>query len=224
MNNPTPIAFLHTSASLVPVFKELCEQHLDGKQVEVFHLADDSLILNTIRRGKLTPDTARRVVGHVRSLEEAGARRVVATCSSIGPAVETAAALVDIPVHRIDRPMAEEAVARGTRIGVAATLATTLEPTSELIRRVAGEAGRGVELVTECCEGAFEALMAGDADEHDRRVVAALHKLMDQSGVVVLAQASMARVAERLPPAADNSVPILTSPPLAMKFLRNRLD
>ena len=49
------------------------------------------------------------------------------TCSSIGRAVETAAELVATPVLRVDRPMAEQAVARASRIGVVATLPTTLE-------------------------------------------------------------------------------------------------
>jgi len=41
--------------------------------------------------------------------------------------------MVGIPVVRVDEPMAEKAVQTGTRIGVAATLATTLKPTTELI-------------------------------------------------------------------------------------------
>ncbi|NBB78043.1 MAG: Asp/Glu/hydantoin racemase [Verrucomicrobia bacterium] len=214
------LAFLHTSATLVPVFKELADEHFAGKEVDIFNLADDSLIQNTIRRGKLTPDTARRVIAHIRSLEEAGAERILVTCSSIGPAVEMAAMLVEVPVHRVDRPMAEKAVAEAARIGVAATLPTTLEPTTDLIRRVAAETGKDITLATECCEGAFDALMSGDAATHDTRVKEALRRLAQESDIIVLAQASMARVAEQL---ADSPVPILASPALAMRFLAGQI-
>ena len=218
----TQLAFLHTSASLVAPFKELCDKYLAGKDVDIFNLADDSLIRNTIRAGCLTPATARRVIGHVRSLEEAGAEHVMVTCSSIGPAVEMAARLVGIPVYRVDHPMAAKAVEEAGRIGVAATLPTTLDPTCELLRRVAAEKEREVTLVTACCEGAFDALMAGDAGTHDKRIAAALEDLMQKCDLIVLAQASMARVADQLPVAA-RKVPVLASPPLAMEFLAGRL-
>src|SRR5207237_3562 len=100
-----------------------------------FHLSDDSLIKDVIKHGKLTPANARRVVGHVTSAEAAGANYILVTCSSIGRAVETAASLASVPVLRVDQPMADEAVRLGRKIGVIATLPTTLEPTADLIAR-----------------------------------------------------------------------------------------
>ena len=58
----------------------------------------------------------------VQSAHEAGADAVMVTCSSIGPGVEVARQLLDLPIFRIDEAMAESAVNVGTRIGVAATL------------------------------------------------------------------------------------------------------
>jgi Asp/Glu/hydantoin racemase len=144
------------------------------------------------------------------------------TCSSIGRAVETAAELVATPVLRVDQPMAATAVARGRRIGVIATLPTTLEPTADLIRRRAAATGREIELTTRLCEGAFDALMEGDAQQHDKLVLAALEKLSGEVEVVTLAQASMARVAAAIPQ-EQLRVPILTSPPLAIDYLATLL-
>ena len=87
------LGLIHTSATLVPVFAQLCKDKLPG--VDVFNIADDSLIKDVIRRGELTPQTARRVAGHVASAEEAGADYILVTCSSIGRAVEAAAAQVE---------------------------------------------------------------------------------------------------------------------------------
>ena len=71
-------------------------------------------------------------MNYAASAQEAGADFILFTCSSIGPAVETAATLTDVPVLRVDQPMADKAVQLGKRIGVIATLSTTLEPTSDL--------------------------------------------------------------------------------------------
>ena len=210
------LGLIHTSATLVPVFAVLCKAKLPG--VEVFNIADDSLIKDVIRRGELTPITARRVAGHVASAEAAGADYILVTCSSIGRAIEAAAAKAGVPVLRVDQPMADLAVQTGKRIGVIATLRTTLEPTADLISRRAQKAGRQIEITSKLCEGAFEALMSGDAATHDAKVAAALKELSKQVDVIVLAQASMARVVETLA-AEDKRVPILASPGIAVDYL-----
>ena len=220
MNTKT-LALIHTSATLVPVFAELCARYLPG--VKVFNIVDDSLIKNTIACGMLTPDTSRRVVNYADSAQDAGADMILYTCSSIGRAVEVAASLSRVPVFRVDQPMADQAVATGTRIGIVATLSTTLDPTTDLVRRRAIAAGREVELKPRLCEGAFEALMSGDAATHDEKVAAALRSLALETDVIVLAQASMARVVDSLPE-SDRKVPILASPPIAMQFLANMLS
>jgi Asp/Glu/hydantoin racemase len=201
---------------LVPIFEALCQSSLP--KVKVFNLVDDSLIKDVIAEGKLRPQVARRVAQHVAAAEDAGADFILATCSSIGTAVETAATLASVPVLRVDQPMADLAVNTAEQIGVIATLPTTLDPTADLIRRRAAVAGKTIELTSRLCDGAFEALMSGDAATHDALVAAALKELTDRVQVIVLAQASMARVVEGLPP-DKLSVPVLTSPPIAIKYL-----
>jgi Asp/Glu/hydantoin racemase len=210
------LGLIHTSATLVPVFQQLCSQHLPG--VQVFNIVDDSLIKNVIKNGELKPDTARRVVDYAASAEAAGADFILYTCSSIGAAVETAATLSKVPVLRVDQPMADKAVQTGSRIGVIATLPTTLNPTTDLVKRRAAVAGKDVQVVSKLCEGAFDALMSGDAATHDKMVAAALKELSSQVDVIVLAQASMARVVDTLEE-ADRRVPILASPGIAIEHL-----
>jgi Asp/Glu/hydantoin racemase len=176
------------------------------------------LIKDVIRRGELSATTARRVVQHVASAEAAGADYILVTCSSIGRAVETAAALVNVPVLRVDQPMADKAVQISGKIGVLATLPTTLEPTADLITRRAAKAGKSIQLTSRLCEGAFDQLMSGNAAQHDKLVAGALKELSAQVEVVVLAQASMARVVEGLS-AEERRVPILASPTLAIEYL-----
>jgi glutamate racemase len=198
------IGFVHTVLSLPPTFAALAEELVP--EADVFHIADETLLGVTRREGRLTPATRRRVLAYVESAAEAGADVVVVTCSSVGPAVDASRAFVDVPVMRIDEPMADEAVRLGSRVGVLATLPTTLEPTAELVRRCARAAGREVEVVTHLCDGAF------GSDRHDELVRAGLRALSEQVDVVVLAQASMARVVDEDPP-----VPVLSSPRLGMQ-------
>jgi Asp/Glu/hydantoin racemase len=214
------LGLIHTSATLVPVFQQLCNEYMPG--VKTFNIVDDSLIKNVISCGELTPATARRVVNYVGSAQEAGADFILVTCSSIGAAVEASAALTKIPVLRVDQPMADKAVQTGKRIGVIATLPTTLQPTSDLVKRRAAAAGKEIELTAKLCEGAFDALMSGDSATHDKMVAAALKELSSKVDVILLAQASMARVVDTLD-AADKKVPILASPPIAIQHLASLL-
>ncbi|MEY4387319.1 MAG: hypothetical protein RLY20_2602 [Verrucomicrobiota bacterium] len=214
--NKKRLGLVHTSATLVPVFAALCKEKLPS--VDVFNIADDSLVKGIREAGSLTATISRRVANYLESAELAGADYIMVTCSSIGPAVEAGAKLMGVPVLRVDQPMADKAVAAGKKIGVIATLSTTLEPTADLIQRRATIANKQIELTSKLVDGAFEALMAGDGATHDAKVAAALKELSQQVDVIVLAQASMARVVDSLA-AADKRVPIFASPGIAVDYL-----
>lgn len=214
------LGLVHTSATLVPVFQKLCSEYLPG--VNVFNIVDDSLIKDVITRNELTKLTSRRVVAHIGSAEAAGADFILVTCSSIGAAIEAAADLTGVPVLRVDQPMADLAVKTGRKIGVIATLPTTLGPTSDLVKRRAALAGKEIELTSRLCEGAFEALMSGNPEKHDEMVAKALAELSAEVEVIVLAQASMSRVVDGLSD-AEKRVPILASPNLAIQHIADLL-
>jgi Asp/Glu/hydantoin racemase len=206
---------------LAPGFTKLCNRHLP--EAKVFHLVDESLIQDTVKAGHLRKATIRRLIRQIESAEEAGADAVLVTCSSIGPGVTLAQQLFEIPVLRIDDAMAENAVRQANTIGVLATLRTTLDPTTELLREKAAKAGRKVELVECLCEEAFPAVLAGDTATHDRLLARALVEDLKGVDLIVLAQASMARVLTTL--AADVvHAPVLSSPELAVLSARQALD
>lgn len=215
------LGLIHTSATLIPVFQQLCKEYLPG--VNTFNIVDDSLVKNIIARGEVTPSIYQRVADYVASAEDSGADYVLVTCSSIGAPVEAAAEKAGVPVLRVDQPMADLAVQTGKRIGVIATLQTTLQPTSDLVKRRAELAGKEIELTSTVVEGAFNALMSGDAAKHDELVADALRKLSKQVDVILLAQASMARVVDTLSD-QDKTVPIVASPPNAIKYLASIMN
>jgi hypothetical protein len=71
--------------------------------------------------------------------------------------------------------------------------------------------------------GAFDAVLAGDVATHDRLVRAKLAELSGRVDVVVLAQASMARVVVDTLGVDERRGPILSSPRLGMERVAARL-
>ena len=218
--NPRRICLIHTAPLMVQLFTPLCRDRLPD--VKITQIINESRIKDTIEAGRVRQPTIDALITFAEASFKMGTELVMVTCSSIGPAVDLIQSRFEKPVLRVDEPMAEAAVARGRRIGVAATLRTTLEPTAELLRRKAREAGKQVELIECLCEGAFEAVLAGDAQTHDALVSKAMINRLADVDVIVLAQASMARVADQLPPEALTA-PVLSSPALAMDYVRERL-
>jgi Asp/Glu/hydantoin racemase len=214
------MVFVHTVLSVVPQFTDLARELLPP-DVEAWHVADELLAKVVVAQGRLTPFAYRRVADHARAAAEAGAVMVQLTCSSISPCAAAAETEAGIPVLKIDEPMADRAIALGRRIGVAATAPTALGPTADLIRQRAQEAGRRVEVRPVLCEGAYVHLASGDLEAYDRAILQTLEQMVEDNDVVVLAQASMARVAQDLKPAPP--VPILTSPRLAVERLARLL-
>jgi Asp/Glu/hydantoin racemase len=206
------LGLIHTVSRLAPTFAELADELLPGVTTTV--IADELLLKRTIRDGAVDEVTGDRLRSHVAALADFGVDAVLVTCSSVGAVVDAIAAEVAIPVLRVDRPMAERAVAIGSTVGVLATLATTLAPTTELVAQSASASGRRVEIVPRLCAGAFTALDRGDATRHDAIVAEELDRLAESVDVVVLAQASMARIAAARP---GGGTPILSSPRLAME-------
>lgn len=214
------VAVIHAVPPLVSMFHELTLELMPD--VDVLHLADGGLLRELRASGSLTPQLGDRLASLARHAEAYGAEVIMFNCSSLSPLVEGVKASVKVPVFPVDEAMADLAVEMGQRIGVLATLSNTLGPTSDLVRRRAALSGREVEVEAIVCEGAFDALGRGDAEAHDRIVLDGLRRLMERVDVVVLAQASMARVVGRLPK-AELRVPVLTSPRPGVERLRDVL-
>ncbi len=211
------IYFIHTITGLEKTFDALTDQYID-EDTRSHHISDESLIRRILANKGLTKDVRRRFLENIIAAEDAGADLVQVTCSSVTPVIPCARQLVSIPVFSIDEPMARKAVDNYKRIGVMATNPGTLNPSSDLIRSTADLSNREVTVQPLLCEGAYEALLAGEPEEHDQIVQGYFRTLAYDVDVIVLAQASMARIIDTLGP-EEKSVPVLTSPPLAMEHL-----
>ncbi|WP_112611614.1 aspartate/glutamate racemase family protein (plasmid) [Rhizobium sp. WW22] len=194
------LAFIHTVSGLVSEFEGLAKQHLpDWKP---FAVLDESLLRDTIERGSLSDLTIRRLAIYTWS------------------AVDAVAPLCPVPLFRIDEGMAKAAVEHGNRIGVMATLSTTLVPTMDLLKRQAHEAGKDVMIDDVLVQGAFQLLAGGDVETHNAQLRQALEELSQKVDVIVLAQASMARAVRGM----THCIPVLTSPVFGIENVKRRLE
>jgi Asp/Glu/hydantoin racemase len=213
------LALIHTVPPLIEVFNKLCADLLPG--VQVMHILDEPL-LKIIRKN---PDSKReylvqRLKDHVLAVEETGADVALVTCSSASPFVDDIREECSIPVLKIDDAMLAEAVRRGARIGVVATNRTTLDPTRQALERLAKSMGKDIEVITVFVQDALQPLIQGEGAVHDRKVKDAVKGLFTEVDVVVLAQASMARVLDIIPE-AEREVPVLSSPHLALEQVKS---
>lgn len=199
------IAFLHTGAVVIAGFAELASELLPD--VEVQNLLDDRIVAD-LGSGVDPASIASRLESLGNTAVAAGASALLFTCSSISQYAGELQSKLGVPVLRIDEAMADGAVATGKRVGVVATLATTLRPTVGLLQERAASQGVVVEIAELVVPGAFEAVVAGDRARHDELVAEAIEQMGANNDVVVLAQASMASAAQ----IANVEVPVLSSP------------
>jgi aspartate/glutamate racemase len=216
----TKLAIIHTTAATVEPLKALTAEVLGG--CELVNFVDDSILPQLATNSGDLSEVENRLISYAKFAEQVGADIILEACSSVGELVHKMQTAVSIPVVRIDEAMAEEAIQRGKYLGVAATLATTLQPTTRLLLYKAKEAGKQVDVKPLLIEGAYQKLMAGDREGHDNLLVEKLQELAQATDVTVLAQASMARVLPRL--SAKEQDKILVSPPRAMAQVKNILS
>ena len=190
------------------------------QDTEVASYQDPSILAEVRDAGYVTPPPAARLVGMYMTAVSEGADAILNLCSSVGEVADAAQDIgryTGIPIVRVDEEMCREAVRQGKKIGVMATLPTTLNPTKNTILRVAREMNRQVELVDALVDGAFglhqeqfKALMSEYAG-----------KIADQVDVILFAQGSMAYCEEYIHEKYGKVV--LSSPRFGAAALRDAL-
>ena len=214
----TMLALLHTSPVVIRPINDLSRTLMP--RVALMNLLDDG-ILGQIASTSGIDAVRRRVERLAQCATDANADALLITCSSISELAGSAAKASGLPIYAIDEAMAEEAVRRGTRIGVLATVATTLDPTCRLIERKAKETGKRIAIRRALADDAFAELSRGNANAHDEILHNALVTLAATEEVIVLAQASMARLIDGL---GEQRIPILASPRLGLERVRAQLQ
>ncbi|MGS0742504.1 aspartate/glutamate racemase family protein [Glaciimonas sp. GG7] len=214
----TTIVVVHTGPVTVQPIKEQFNAILP--YARIINIVDDSLLNDVRSAGHLTPEVTSRIYSYMANAQAMGADMILNACSSVGEASDLLCDMIRTPIIKIDEAMAQEASRIGARIGVVATVKTTLEPTVRLIQKKADEYSRPVTITEAIADGAFEALLAGDGERHDAILRQTIITLMEVVDVVVLAQVSMARL---IPTLGTMRVPVLSSPKSGVEAVKQAL-
>lgn len=206
------VFIIHTSRVSVDDLNKLFSEL--APEVIIRNIIDDSLLPEVLANGGVTPGVVRRICTYAVQAESCGADLIFNQCSSVGEAADIAAKLVKVPLVKVDEKMAEVACQTGSRVGVVATLKTTLGPTVRLIQKTADRLDKKIEITQKSVEGAFDKLISGDRKMHNNMVITAIQELTKNVDVVVCAQGSMVAL---LPDLGKTRVPVLTSPRLGVE-------
>lgn len=184
---------INSNNVLVDITDELFNKYCPGHKL--VQLNDGDMIKQVIAKDGVTPNIRRTLFRLYNIAQDCGADVILNLCSSVGQAAEDVAKLIDVPVFRIDLPMARKAAELSSDIGVMATVRTTLLPTSDIIERCGRDIGKAMNVTQHLAEGAFEKLLDGDRDAHDEILIAKAEDVAKSVDVIVFAQATMARLA-----------------------------
>ena len=192
-------------------------------EVEVVHFVDDT-IQNTnfaCAPGTIPPGNYAKFTQAALSQQEYGVDLILLACSTFNRAVELARPMIRTPMLQIDRPMMDLAVRHGTRLGLLATVPTTVPASERLLRLAATDAGKTVEIKTRLCADAFAALKAGQVEKHNEMLLAEIDRLSGEVDAIVLAQLSMSALEPHL---KSTKVPVYNSGRTAFTHIRALLE
>jgi len=213
------IVVIHTSLVSIETLKVLFFKLIP--EAEIYNIVDDSLLAEVMKKGKVSNAIIERMKNHVDSAEILGADVILSQCSSMGPAIDFIANSYKTPIIKIDQAMAEKAVSMGSKIGVVATVRSTMKPSCDLINSVAKRKKKEIEITEGLVDGALDILLKeGNQKRHNELVLEKIKLLEESCDVIVLAQGSMIVL---LPELKDFKTPILTSPELGVRQIREVL-
>ena len=179
-----------------------------GPDIPSRHVLASDLLDRATAEGRVTPDIASDVKDRMRSALADGAQLLLCTCSTLGTCADE---MNDARVLRIDRAMAQRAVAKGGRVLVAACVASTIEPTVKLLRESAPET---TQIETLLMADLWSHFQLGEHMVYWQRIAERLRERASAFDCIVLAQASMAGAADLL---NDLPIPVLSSPRIGLE-------
>ena len=217
------MAVLHTSFVFInvePVFKNLFNELIPD--IEIIDFVDSDVLAAVNRDGGIKQSHIRRMMHLAQAAEDSGVDLIFSACSSLGPSMDVARKMVDTPIIKIDDAMTQKAVTLASSIGVMATVPTTLPPTIGLLNEQSVIQGKKIETRQYLVEGAWSVLMSGDRPRYEQMVADGAKVLAPQVDLIVLAQASMSRLAPML--ATEVEKEVLSSPRLAVEYVKSLLE
>jgi aspartate/glutamate racemase len=187
-------------------------------QARVWNILDDRLLVDADEQGAVTPHLADRMRRLIQHAIAEGADGVLLTCSLYGP---VAATVLDsaVPILAADSSAFDAAVTGDYReVVVVASLQSAAADSVSRLSQAGVDAGVSWKVSSEVVEAAFAATKAGDNEALFAALTTAIDARHSLPDAFVLAQYSLAPVAERLE--ARYNIPVISGPQRAASALR----
>lgn len=207
------LTILHTTLATTTTIPAMIRELYPDK-FDIVNMLDDSLLNDIKCSGRMSASVIERFIQYTYIAKNNGSDALLLACSSLGKAADIARELLDIPLYKIDEPMADQAVESGNNILVLGTVKSTLEPTSDLIRSKRKSQEQSVTCIL--IPDVFE-LYEIDRERHDQKIAEVIQEHWNTYDVIVLAQASMANAIQYITQGREK---IVTSLPLGLKQLQ----
>ncbi len=204
------LACLHTSAVHIKTFDDLLRKH--NTDIELVHLVNEDLLEYHQKLGFVDDKLQTKIELEIAKLAK-DSNAILCTCSSIAQAAVGLAPKYNLPILRIDKPMAVKAISLGKRIVVLAALESTLETSLEIVKTTIKENNSDSQVIAKLCQGAWQYFEADDYNKYYQTIADCIDNLAKNADVIVLAQASMAKAKEF----CKADIPVLSSPELALQ-------
>lgn len=188
---------------------------------EISNLLDDSLSIDRAKVASLNPGLNARIDALVNYAVSIDAAAVLFTCSAFGSAIDASAATHALPVLKPNDAMFEAALAQGGEIVMLATFAPAVAGMEQEFRELAAASQCDAVIRSFVVPGARDALNAGNADEHNLRIVEAAQHFQ-QADAIILAHFSMEIAFGQV--SAAVSCPVLSSPQAAVSKLKRLMS
>lgn len=214
------LVYTSTTLELIELVEKEVKTVFEDQKIEIISFEDPSILALTRELGYAGREPAVRLMKEYVQAAEAGVDIILNICSSVGEVADAAqdfANFASIPIVKIDGDMALEAVKAGNRVGVLATLQTTLDPTKKELIKQGRYTGRVPELVDGLIDGAFGL----DQEQFKELLVNKAKEIQDQVDVILLAQGSMAYCADLIE--KETGLPTFASPYYGARALRKKL-
>lgn len=213
--SPTEVAFPTVKQAFAEIWPE----------AQPICVLDDSLYADFINDDFSIPDPMpedayARIAELLRYSVRTGADAVIFCGSVFGRLVEAGREGMDVPVLTSYEGMIETAFTQGNRFGILATAQGTIGCLSDDIERYASARGLTYSIASDVVPGAFDLVVAGDREGHDRLIVEAAARMTDVDALM-MGQFSMGLVPKKIAPVEGR--PVLTAPHTAVAKLKGML-
>ena len=192
-------------------------------EVTVVHVVDDTIQNSNFacQPGVIPKENFFKFANYAHNLELAGVDLIMLACSTFNRAVEVARPMINTPMLQIDRTMMDLAVKDGRKIGLLATVPTTVPASERLLKLAAEEAGKEIEITIVLCIKAFEEIKKGNVELHNELLLKEIEQLSETVDAIVMAQVSMSVLEPML---TNTKVPVYNSGRTGFNKVREILE